>query len=296
VEDHVSTSAKLNEATVLYDIKGSTMSAQSTPSFWTTTVSDIMPEDVYIRGYPLRSILGRLSFSAVSYLIIRGAMPTPGQARMMETVLCAILDYSLQKSGTVAARFVVSVNPQMTAGLAAGVLAAGEHAMSPEHTGRFMIDNYRRWKESGESVDTFAGKFVAELRRTKARVPGFGHQVFRGVDPRAERIKEVAQEVGVWGPYGEWYEAVHRAFKAAAAKPDLVINDMGMLACVLAEMGFTPQEMVGLSILSTFPGLIAHVSEEISSGVRNRIVPDSIASIPRNRRDLEEDLKSAGWS
>jgi citryl-CoA lyase len=60
-------------------------------------------------------------------------------------------------------------------------------------------------------------------------------------------------------------------------------------------MGFTPQEMAGIAILSTFPGLIAHISEELRSGVRGRLVPDSIAHYPRDRRDLQADMAAAGW-
>jgi citryl-CoA lyase len=115
-------------------------------SHWVTAVSDIAPEDVYIRGYPLRALIGTLPFSALSFLLVRSRIPTPGEARMMDVILSSILDYALQKSGTLAARAVVSVNPQMTAGLAAGVLAAGEYAMSPEDTGRFIEETYRAWK------------------------------------------------------------------------------------------------------------------------------------------------------
>ena len=50
--------------------------------------------------------------------------------------------------------------------------------------------------------------------------------------------------------------------------------DVGMMAVVLLELGFTPEEMTGLAILSTFPGLIAHVSEELQGGQRIRVVPD----------------------
>jgi citrate synthase len=269
---------------------------KSTPGFWTTSISDITPEDVYVRGYALQTLIGKLPFSGIVALLIRGKVPTPGEARMIDVILSSILDYSLQKSGTVAARCVVSVNPQMAPGLAAGVLAAGEHALSPEDTGRFIIDNYSRWRESGQSAEAFAEKFVVDIRREKRRIPGFGHQVFRGVDPRAQRLKEIAIEQKVWGPLGEWYEAIHRAFRQAAGKPDLVINDVGMIATILAEMGYTPQEMAGLAILSTFPGLIAHISEELNSGVRVRIVPDSIAYYPRERRDLMADLTAAGWT
>jgi citrate synthase len=183
----------------------------------------------------------------------------------------------------------------MTAGLGAGVLAAGEHALSPENTGRFIIESHRAWKASGENMDAFALRLVETLRTEKARVPGFGHPVFKGIDPRAQRLRDEAVLGGVWNEIGEVYEAIHRAFKLAAGKPDLVINDVGMIACILAGMGYTPQEMAGIAILSTFPGLIAHISEEMASGVRNRIVPDETSYYPRERHDLAADMAKAGW-
>ena len=90
---------------------------EATKPYWTTSISDIAPEDVYVRGYALKSILGSLPFSAATALLIRGKMPSPGEAKMIDAILCSILDYGLQKSGTIAARSVVSVNPSMTAGI-----------------------------------------------------------------------------------------------------------------------------------------------------------------------------------
>lgn len=271
------------------------MAAEVPRPYWSSSVSDIASEDIYVRGYPLRSVIGTLPFSAITVLMIRGKMPTPGEARMMDLILSSILDYALHKSGTVAARCVVSVNPQMTAGLGAAVLAAGEHALSPEDTGRFIIESHKAWKASGETIETFAAGMVARLRAEKRRVPGFGHQVFRGIDPRAQRLRDEAVAGGVWNDIGELYEAIHRAFKTAAGKSDIVINDVGMIACILAGMGYTPQEMAGIAIMSTIPGVIAHISEELASGVRNRIVPDSTAEYARLRHDLRADMAKAGW-
>ena len=113
---------------------------KGSPSHWTTSVSDITPEDIYIRGYPMQALIGTLPFPAIAFLVIRGRVPSPGEARMMDVILSSILDYGLQKSGTVAARAVVSVNPRMAAGLAAGVLGIGEYAVSPEDTGCFIAE------------------------------------------------------------------------------------------------------------------------------------------------------------
>lgn len=268
---------------------------KGTPSHWVTAVSEITAQDIFIRGYAMSDLVGTVPFSAITYLLIRGELPTPGQSRMMDVILSSILDYGLQKSGTLAARAVVSVNPAMTAGLGAGVLAAGEHALSPEDTGRFIQDTFNAWKQSGRAMEEAAVALVQELRAAKRRVPGFGHQVFRYVDPRSERLKAIAKAEGVWGEANEWYEAVHRAFQQASNKPDLVLNDVGMLAAIMVQMGFTPQEMCGLAILSTIPGLISHISEEMQSGVRNRLVPDSHVEYASPRRDIASALVDAGW-
>jgi citryl-CoA lyase len=69
-----------------------------------------------------------------------------------------------------------------------------------------------------------------------------------------------------------------------------------MMAAILGEMGFTPPEMTGVALLSSLPGVIAHVSEELQTQTRMRIVPDETAHYPRARRDLDADLAAAGWS
>jgi len=69
-----------------------------------------------------------------------------------------------------------------------------------------------------------------------------------------------------------------------------------MMAAILAQMGFTPPEMTGVALLSSIPGVIAHVSEEMQSKVRIRTVPDEAVDYDRPRRDLAADLKAGGWT
>jgi citryl-CoA lyase len=93
----------------------------------------------------------------------------------------------------------------------------------------------------------------------------------------------------------DWYEAVHRAFTTLKNKPEIPINEVGMMAAIQAQMGFTPDEMTGIALISSLPGVIAHVSEELKTKTRIRIMPDDVTHYPRERRDLEADLKAAGW-
>jgi citryl-CoA lyase len=267
----------------------------TTDAYWTTNVSDVEDADVYIRGYSLGQLIGRIPFSAATFLLIRGRIPTPGEARVLDSMLCSILDYSLYKPGTAAARYAVSGNPNMQAGMAVAVLSVGEYTLAPDDSGRFIQESYARFEASGQEADPFAATFVEDFSAAGRRVPGFGHPNFKRVDPRAQRLKQIAQEEGAWGPVCDWYEAVHRAFTTLKNKPDIPINEVGMMAAILSQMGFLPQEMTGIALISSLPGVVAHVSEEIQSRTRIRIIPDDVAHYPRERRDLDEDLKAAGW-
>lgn len=272
------------------------MATEQQSAYWTTNVADVVDADVYIRGYSLAELMGRLPFAGATYLLIRGQIPTPGQARVVDSMLCSILDYSLYKPGTAAARYTVSGNPQMTAGMAVAVLSVGEYTLAPEDSGRFIVDSFRRYKDSGEPMDAAAAAFIAVFTADGGRVPGLGHPKFKYEDPRAQNLKRVAQEEGVWGEIGEWYEAVHRAFIDLKQKPHIPINEVGMMAAILAQMGFSPPEMTGIALISSLPGVIAHISEEIESKTRIRIIPDEVTYYPRERRDLDADLAAAGWN
>jgi citrate synthase len=263
--------------------------------YWTTAVSDVDKTDVYVRGYKLGELIGRLPFSAATYLLVRGSLPTPGQVAVMEALLCSVLDYSLQKPGTVAARYCVSANPSMVAGVATAVLAVGEYTLAPDDAGRFIRDTLAEQRAAGLPPAAAAQSLTERLRREQRRVPGFGHPNFRHTDPRAQRLRQIARQNGVWGAAGDWYETVHQAYTTAIGKPELVINEVGMMAAILLDMGFTPEEMTGIALMSSMPGVIAHISEEMRSKVRIRIAPDETVDYVRERRDLAADLRAAGW-
>lgn len=271
------------------------MASRETAAYWSTRVSDIENNDVYIRGYGLGELIGRVPFSAATFLLIRGRLPSPGETRVMEAILCAILDYSLGKPGTVAARYCASANPQMAPALATAVLAVGEYTLAPEDAGQFVLDHFADYERSQLTLEEFASQLVGKLRQSKQRIPGFGHPAFRFTDPRAQRLRRIAVEAGVWGEACDLYEAVHLAFTRSVGKPEIVINDVGMQAAIMAQMGFAPSEMTGVAVISSLPGVVAHVSEELTQGQRIRGVPDQIASYARERRDLDADLAKAGW-
>ena len=263
--------------------------------YWSSSVSKVLPEKVLIRGYDLESLIG-LPFGAATFLMIRGRIPTPAEARVVDALLTAVLDYALNKPGTAAARYVVSSNPNMQAGLATATLAAGSLSLATEDAARFIQNTYKEYVAAGEGdMDKFATSFVEQASRNKVRIPGFGHPVFRFEDPRSKRLRSIAVEQGLWGPAAQLYEAVHRAFTKDPKREHFPINDIGMCAALSIAMEFTPEESTALAVIGTLPGVAAHISEELVSRRPIRVIPESDVAYLVEELDAEADLKAAGW-
>jgi citrate synthase len=90
--------------------------------------------------------------------------------------------------------------------------------------------------------------------------------VHKPLDPRAERILELADERGVSGRY----VALSRAFRDAVhevwGKP-LTMNVSMPIAAVLLDLGFPRTAAKAIPILARTASLLAHLAEEQESPV-----------------------------
>ena len=274
-----------------------TEAAAQAKEYWSSSISQVTDRKVFVRGYDLEDLIGRIPFTAAIFLLIRGKVPTPQEVQVLDAVLSGVLDYALEKPGTVAARYAVSANPSMAIGMSAACMSVGKHTLATEDTGRFILATHNEFLNSGLSLEDFAAAKVDNMRQTKERIPGLGHPVFKTIDPRGERLKAIALCAGLWGEPARVYEAVHKAFTELPGKSEIPINDVGIMAAMLLGMGFTPEEGTGIAVLSTLPGVIAHVSEELTSGKPIRVVPREWAAYDQTTdRNLEADWVKAGWT
>jgi citrate synthase len=92
-------------------------------------------------------------------------------------------------------------------------------------------------------------------------VPGFGHPVHRPLDPRAERILELADERGVSGAHVQFARALRDAVAEVWGKP-LTMNVAMPIAAVLLDLGYPGSVVKAIPILARTAGLLAHLAEE----------------------------------
>jgi citryl-CoA lyase len=255
---------------------------------WTTGVGDVGHGTITVRGYPLADLIRTMPFSAVVYLTIRGELPSAPQIRVMDAVLCAIVEHGFYAPTTVAARMIASASPEsIMSGLAGSLLTIGSITVSPQHSAELMRDAVERADGDGVDLDVAACLVVDDLIAHRRRMPGVGHPLHPDGDPRAIALREVAQANEVWGRQSTAFEWMAADYCAKTGRR-LPINVDGMLGCVLAELGFRPIEMPGVAAISFMPGLIAHATEEIAEGLKLRVVEGDYTGPPP--RSIPNDI------
>jgi citryl-CoA lyase len=254
--------------------------------YWQTAVSYVGPHQLLIRGYPIEEVIDRLSYPEVLYLTVRGELPTPVQTRVLDAALCSIPAHQWVAAHLLAAAVTASASPESPIpGIASGILTMGSVTVSPQSTAQ-LLSEVRAAKTEGHGTEEAVARIVDEYLADGRLIPGLGHPNHKEHDPRATALAAVTREQGMWGESCDLYER----FVEVTGK-SLPINIDGMLACVLAELGFTPLEMAGIAATAAMPGIVAHVIEEIESGVPLRIVPDELGSkyVGPDRRHIPED-------
>ena len=162
----------------------------------------------------------------------------------------------------VAARMTLAADPGSLQGaVAAGILGCGPVILGTAEECARLLEARAGAVDAGDEPAAVAEELARAVRGRASRLPGFGHPVHQPLDPRAERILELADERGVSGPH----VALARGFREAAAatwgKP-LTMNVSMPIAAVMLDLGFPPAAVKAVPILARTAGLLAHLAEE----------------------------------
>jgi citrate synthase len=138
--------------------------------------------------------------------------------------------------------------------VAAGILGCGPVILGTSEACARLLEEARA---SGREPLEIA----QEIREAGGKIPGFGHPVHRPLDPRAERILELADERGVSGPHVQLARDLREAAAEAWGKP-LTMNVSMPIAAVMLDLGFPAAAAKAVPILARAAGLLAHLTEE----------------------------------
>jgi citrate synthase len=220
-----------------------------------TRIGQAYPDRVEVRGRDLTGdLMGRLSFTEYFHLLLTGEEPTEEQRYFLDLLLLAIAEHGMMPTN-VAARMTLAADPRSLQGaVAAGILGAGPVVLGTSEECARLLEEARA--SGGQPLE-----IAREIHDAGGKVPGFGHPVHKPLDPRAERILELADARGVSGPHVALARQLRDAVAEAWGKP-LTMNVSMPIAAVMLDLGFPSSTVKAVPILARTAGLLAHLAEE----------------------------------
>jgi citrate synthase len=241
--------------------------------WWRTSIIEMRPGMIRYRGYAIEDLIGRVSFPAMIWLMLRGELPGEAQADLLGAALMAAVDHGPQAPSIAIARMAVTCGVGINNAMASAINALGDvHGGAGEQA----VELYDAVAARGDAGEALADAVTAEIAALAARgirhVPGFGHR-FHPIDPRAPRLLELVDAAAAAGTVSGRFATIGRAVEAALERAKgrrIPMNIDGATAVIYAELGFPPPLCRGLFVLSRSVGILAHAWEQMQQGGRNK--------------------------
>ena len=240
-------------------------------AWWDTSIIDIHPGKIAIRGYPIEELIGNVRFPDMIWLMLRGELPTRAQGDLLEAAMVPGVDHGPHAPSIAIAQMAVSCGLPVN-----GAMASAINVLDDVHggAGQQCMELYREIDAAagpdGDLVAAAEKIIRGRMAAGEKIVPGFGHR-FHPIDPRTaplfalvEKAKAQGAVSGRWAAIGHAVEAALKAIKGR----HIPMNIDGITAVIFCELGFEPELGRGLFVLSRSVGILAHAWEQKQKGVR----------------------------
>ncbi|MEM7406831.1 MAG: citrate/2-methylcitrate synthase [Pseudomonadota bacterium] len=211
---------------------------------------------VLIRGQDLNGLLHRYSFTELLLLALTGAPPSADRAKIVNAVLGVALEAGFTPSAAADRVPFKDTTDSLQAGVGTGLLSGSGGLFAQAET-------VARWLDiliANPSVRAErARQIVATYKDTRRTVPGFGHHLHRGDDPRARALIELAADLGVPGFHLRALATLADALEDAFGQVP-VVNAAGAIAAVLGEAGIPAKQFGPLGVTARAAGLATRIA------------------------------------
>jgi citrate synthase len=205
--------------------------------------------------------------------LLRGAPPGAELERVLDVVLTLHAEHELNAS-----TFVLRVAIATLADLHAAVVAAIATLKGPKHGGanedvlallREIGDPARAGAFVEARLEARAGLTRHERGDPRARVPGFGHRVYRVDDARARVLRGMARQMAEATGRVRLFEVAERVYETMRARTGLPANVDFFSAVVYDALGLPPDLCTSIFAVGRVAGWCAHALEQFAD---NRLI------------------------
>lgn len=228
-----------------------------------TAIETSDASSITIRGKDLcNDLMGNMSISEFFYFHLTGSEPNDNQKFFLDLLIIALAEHGLVPS-VQAARMTLAAAPEALQGaVAAGILGVGSVILGSAEQCAEMLERTKLLiKNKGYSAKEAATSVGHEYKNSGKFLPGFGHPIHHPIDPRAERVLQLADERKASGLYVSLLKEYPYVVEEVWGKP-LPMNLTGPMAAILLDLEVPKGAVRGIPILARTLGLIGHLNEE----------------------------------
>ena len=187
------------------------------------------------------------SFASLIFELLSEKVPTDFELKMFELILNLSIDHGPDTPSAMPVVEAAKAGKTISEAVASVILEINDvHGGAQE---RLMETLYEI--ENGKLI---IENFVKQKLEAGERIPGFGHRIYKDVDPRAQLILETLKENG----FGDEFVDIARELeKELESQKDsrLPLNIDGAIAVVLCSFGWPARLGKAVFIIARTPGL-----------------------------------------
>lgn len=195
-----------------------------------------------------------LPLAANFLYMLTGEEPEPTNAESLDTALVLHVDHELNASAFTS-RVITSTLADMYSAVtgAIGALSGPSHGGANQRVME-MLEEIGRPEKAEEYVENA----LSEGRR----IMGFGHRVYRVMDPRAKILKRMARDLGEHTGDTKWYEISERVEDVVIREKNIFPNVDFYSASFYRALGISTDLFPAVFAMSRMAGWTAHVLEQ----------------------------------
>jgi citrate synthase len=228
-------------------------------------------DTVVVRGFDLTSeLMGKIDLGGMAFLELTGRLPDEGESIVFNAMLVSLVEHGITPS-TIAARLTYLGAPEALQGaVAAGILGVGSVFVGTIEGAARMLQEALQNAGANPDLEALAAEIVTDHRSRRQAIPGFGHPIHKPVDPRAERIFELAERHGLAGEHVRLVKLIQFELSRQTGR-SLPINVTGAIGAIAGELGIPWSICRGLGIMARSIGLVGHLLEEMRHPIANEM-------------------------
>jgi citrate synthase len=205
-----------------------------------------------------------MGFAASFLYMLTGRRPDALSTRALDVALVLHADHELNAStfaARVAAATLSDVHSSVVAGI--GTLKGPLHGGANAEVMKMLLH-----LGADATPERIEGTVREKLAR-KEKIPGFGHRVYRTMDPRAVHLRRMSRDLGRRTGQPQWFEISERIEALVKAEKGLNPNVDFYSASTYHALGIPTTLFTPVFAVSRCAGWTAHVLEQLAN---NRLI------------------------